>query len=69
MAQLPAVLIHRHGEGDDAGVEQAREDVARTWPREASGAAEIIHVRVAGLVEAETLKQGEISRDRETPYQ
>lgn len=55
MAQLPAVLVHRHGERDDAGVEQAGEDVARAWAREPSGAAEIIHVRFACLVEAQAL--------------
>lgn len=44
VAELSAVLVHRHGERDNAGVEQARENVARPWTREPRGAAEIIHV-------------------------
>lgn len=65
--KLSAVLIHRHGKGDDAGVEQAGEDVARPWAWEPRGAAEIIQVRVAGLVEVQSLVQREAPGDGETP--
>lgn len=67
MTELPTVLVHWHGERDDAGVEQAREDVARPWAWEPRGAAEIIQVRVAGLVEVQSLVQREAPGDGETP--
>lgn len=62
MTQLSAVLEHWHGE-------QTGENVARTWAWEPPGAAEIIYIRGAGLVEAQALVQGEVPGDGESPDQ
>ncbi len=58
VVEVVPVLVHGHGERDDARVEEAREDVSCAWEGEVAGETRAEEVRGVCFVESEAGVEG-----------